>query len=719
MSEVELVGEERQGAAEDVQDIASSGDGAAERGRAAPRRPKRAAVEGQTVASKLPKIAVEVVWGNITLVDGDVYAVGHYENVPPQNAELALDRAISGPDRSLEGCVLTSLTRRGILRGALGNVELFPWVGHDGKTRMVAVAGMGHPGSFGVPELRRVARNLTWAVSVLPGSDTLCSVLIGAGAGNLSVTEAVTGFLLGMVDALGPDLSERRVGRLRLVERELGKARLIHQQLVSLCAMRVIKEKVQIDLDAIDLESGKDGIVGDDYCMALTLAAAAVSQKKEGEQRAALETLLGVVGHPKDFPVKALKAFDRLGVKGGTAAAPDVAEIAAKLSVAFGPREASATIPTRISIVRDGPSIRAAALTETAVTPERVVGIDAPLLDELIVRMTEPLPNRVSDLSSLLARLVIPRDFRELLPRASTIVFEVDRSMARVHWEMLSDGSNGDDSIPIALKAEVARQLRTSYSPPPSAELAPRWPLRALVIGDPGDPNEGAALPAARREALEIASLFEKKGLEVKLMIGAPSVPREGELQGVPFAKRLDVLDELMRGGYDLLHFAGHGDFDADDPEKSGWLFAGGLLTSSQLELVDMAPSLVFANACLSSVLAQDSQKLVSRRARAEVELLPGLADEFFRRGVRNYVGTAWRVNDEGAVQFAREFYNALIVPPGAAGGGRLTIGAALKQARETLKRDEASYGTLWAAYQHYGDPQYRLAIPDAVAGQG
>ena len=138
-------------------------------------RATRATKEGDVKDTQLPELAVDVVWGDVTKVDGDVYAVGHYEQVLPQNAELALDRAISGEGRDRDAFVLTSLTRRGILRGALGNVELFPW--GDGN-RTVAVCGMGHPGGFGPLDLRRLARNLAWAVSVLPRADTLCSVLI-------------------------------------------------------------------------------------------------------------------------------------------------------------------------------------------------------------------------------------------------------------------------------------------------------------------------------------------------------------------------------------------------------------------------------------------------------------------------------------------------------------------------------------------------------------
>src|SRR5262249_45005884 len=156
---------------------------------------------------------------------------------------------------------------------------------------------------------------------------------------------------------------------------------------------------------------------------------------------------------------------------------------------------------------------------------------------------------------------------------------------------------------------------------------------------------------------------------------------------------------------------------DAEDPRQTGWLFEDGLLTSRELERVDAAPRLVVANACLS---ARTSEALArgarTGEARTEVDLLPGLADEFFKRGVRNYVGTAWEVNDEGAILFAHRFYKRAL-PSGSTPAD--TLGEAILRARQELQRDEVKYGALWAAYQHYGDPTLRLASSDRPESRG
>jgi CHAT domain-containing protein len=106
----------------------------------------------------------------------------------------------------------------------------------------------------------------------------------------------------------------------------------------------------------------------------------------------------------------------------------------------------------------------------------------------------------------------------------------------------------------------------------------------------------------------------------------------------------------------------------------------------------------IVSNACLS---ARTSEMLEGGRGveelRSEAGLLPSLADEFFKLGVRNYVGTAWEVNDVGAEVFAQEFYGALLAGE--------SFGEAVRGAREALWRNRDTFGALWAAYQHYGDP--------------
>ena len=671
-----------------------------------------------------PRFDVEVVWGDITRVRGDVYAVGHYQGVLPQFAELALDRVISGKGAADEDLLLTSLTRRGVLRGQLGDVYFYPWPGKDG--RMVAVAGMGHPGSFGRSELRLLARNLAWAIGSLRGIQTVCTVLIGSGAGNLGIMAALEGLIAGLGDSLEQLVGRNGIARVRVVERRLSKAQRVHEALRRLAQSEAVRKRIDLRVPRV-LRRGPGGEVDVGHGLALVLAAAATATKApdRSARRRAVNTLLGALAARHPVRRGAERALESL-VEG---ARREIQDTASRLEVSVRAGDPGAesdeassltargrAMPSRLSFVTEGPRIRAAAITDTAVVPEREIGVDPKLVDEVVTSMSDPEPEQLSALSTLLARLLVPRDFRETIATDQPVVFEVDRAMARVHWEMLSCSTDPQRTEHLALRSAFARQLRTGYSPAPAPAERPAPRLRALVIGDPGDPNAGEDLPGARREALEVITLLEKKDVEVVGLVGAPSAARDAALGKVRPASRLAVLDQLLQGGFDILHYAGHGDFDPDNPSVTGWLFEGGLLTASELERVDVAPRLVVANACLS---ARTSEALARGRrvgeARTEADLLPGLADEFFRRGVRNYIGTAWEVSDVGAILFATHFYDKLIPGPGLA---RVTLGEAVLGARRVLAEKEG-FGALWAAYQHYGDPTLRITGSDARAAGG
>jgi pimeloyl-ACP methyl ester carboxylesterase len=537
--------------------------------------------------------------------------------------------------------VLTEQARRGLLRGDLGDVEFFPLP----QDRLVAVAGMGHSGAFGEAQLRLLARNVTWAVANLPRPRTISTVLIGAGEGNLSVSAAVRSLFLGIGDALVDGRVRTGVSLLRIVELQRDRA------------AEILRTVQGLDLGGLLALDAKPSVV-----------------RGAG----------GATGRPR----RATSAREAT-------------------------RAQQRPTPARLTFVRTPEAIRASVITRTSTIPERSLRLDASLVEELVLRMKDPETADIPRLSALLRRLLLPREFVSVLPFPSVapgagedapFVFEVDRDLARVHWELLASDLGATGATPLGVQKQVARQLRTEYSPPPAPEANPAKARRALVIGDPGDPSRGENLPGARREALRVAEILKARGLEeVACYVGARNDPEQPSL-GVPPATRIDVLDRLLEGGWDILHYAGHGDFLPAEPNRAGWIFQDGLLTSRELERMDTAPRLVVSNACLSSLTSSVGAG-GSVVAKSDAQLVATLADEFFRRGVRDYVGTAWEVNDEGAILFAEALYEALLTP----GHPASSLGAAMLQARRTLFARQDVFGALWAAYQHYGDPTATL----------
>ena len=104
---------------------------------------------------------------------------------------------------------------------------------------------------------------------------------------------------------------------------------------------------------------------------------------------------------------------------------------------------------------------------------------------------------------------------------------------------------------------------------------------------------------------------------------------------------------------------------------------------------------MVFANACFSGVLHAGQAFAADELSRG----LATIAQAFFERGVPNYIGTGWPVDDAQALSIAGTFYQTLLQ--------RASIGSALNVARRAVF-DEGLEST-WGAYQHYGNPQDHL----------
>jgi hypothetical protein len=576
---------------------------------------------------------------------------------------------------------------------------------------------MGRPGSFNNESLRLLIRKLAWAISNLPQINTVCTVLIGSGEGTLRVDEAVTGLIRGVTDALSGKTSQPGIHKLKVVECYRGRAEKIHHQIQQTLDQpwgQEIRKFIDFSLKP-ELTFGKEAKISPEDPLELLIDAAMGFSAAKGNTREGRAFKLLI----ENARVKGSPSSELRDILGDIASKRKRNELTPRIRL-IKSRVASAQtsgsqaqIPTRISFFRDGENIRVAAISGTATVAERILRFDPSLVSEIVRDINTSRDTGVDDVSDFLSRLLMPRDFRDLFAGGGPFIFEVDRWMAQVHWEMLAD--NFDPSIkghPLGISSQVARQLRTTYSPSPVGTGKRTDKIKALIIGDPGDPDRGMNLPGAMKEALAVKNILDmlsnklQKMVDVEVLIGAPNIPRHGELRNIKPATRIKVLHRLMHGGYDILHYAGHADYNPVKPDRAGWLFSEGLLTASELERIDEAPCLVVANACLSGRLSHSIPGDVKAADQERsVNMLPSLVDEFFRRGVRNYIGTAWEVSDVGAILFAKTFYESLLKDT------QGSIGQSVKHAREALYREKLIYGNLWGAYHHYGDPVSPLRL--------
>jgi hypothetical protein len=590
----------------------------------------------------------------------DALAVGHYVDVRPQAAELALDRAITrvllGKRRTEpidpNDLLLTQLTERGTLRGELGRPFLLPDPRRPDGQRLVVIAGLGEPGRLGVPELTVLVRELCWVLGRMR-KHHLATVLIGAGNGNLSIRDAFCCWMRGACRALAatPEGDEqRRVRRITFVEFD---------------ARRVL------ELERVLL--AEKGDLAARYRLHIEHAA--------------------LTGSKRNGLVQAARRKDR-------------EEAAQRWQQGRGDGDADAE-PVRLTVGLTQSSYHFGAITASAAVPERSVPLDPQLVrdanDELVAERDR---SRQVERGQFLQRLLFPSDLRPALSSSAPLVLLLDADTARIHWEMVAQAEIGalaaDKQVDAFLGTSrgVTRQLRTVFAPPPQPPPPPRRTLRVLVVGDPAD---DAPLPGAQAEAQEVAALFEQfnhvqsdggNRVEVVALIGP------GE------ATRTNVLSRLMLETFDVLHYAGHCLYDKDNPPASGWIFSGGThISASELSRLDRMPRFVFSNACESGITPE-------RADQRSVGLAPSFAEAFFARGVANFVCTAWPVDDAAARQFALELYGRLLGIASGDHGSRPSdfarMHAAMREARLAIADTTAGYLT-WGAYQHYGNPYFTL----------
>ncbi len=322
-------------------------------------------------------------------------------------------------------------------------------------------------------------------------------------------------------------------------------------------------------------------------------------------------------------------------------------------------------------------------------------------------------PERRRDQGRFLARLLFPADLRPELSGPAPIVLMLDASTARIHWELVTrPNAVARPAAPdpegwledhLGVGGRLTRQLRTAFAPPPEPPPPAERLLRVLVVADPA---EDAPLPGAEEEGIAVADLFERVNdvgparVEVVRLFG----PRQ--------ATRTAVLRHLILERFHVLHFAGHCFYNRDDPPASGWIFGGGAsLSARELRRIDRVPEFVFSNACESGITPD-------RAGNRSVDLAPSFAESFFERGVGNFVCTAWPVDDEAARSFATNLYEGLLGLSASPKGAPLPMYRAMTGARKAIANVGGGVRS-WGAYQHYGDPLYRLVSVDNAAADG
>ncbi|MBI5191170.1 MAG: CHAT domain-containing protein [Nitrospirae bacterium] len=256
--------------------------------------------------------------------------------------------------------------------------------------------------------------------------------------------------------------------------------------------------------------------------------------------------------------------------------------------------------------------------------------------------------------------------------RADFLLISMDDRLVQVPWEILHDGEEF-----ICLRFAMGRAVSTRQSVVEIKKRPLSPPLKMLVLSDPR-----ADLPSAYKEGIAIRDELDR-------------MPREviANLKSGPVGA--DYVRSKLRN-YDMVHYAGHADYDLAEPSGSGWLLQEGKLSAKDVLEMSGAkpmPALVFSNACHSGQTGEWSLK------DNYGDEIYGLANAFLLAGVDHYIGTFWEILDEPSASFAVKFYTSLMQGE--------PVGEAMRLARMRLVELYGRENIVWASYMLYGDPAY------------
>ncbi len=292
--------------------------------------------------------------------------------------------------------------------------------------------------------------------------------------------------------------------------------------------------------------------------------------------------------------------------------------------------------------------------------------------------VSEPV-NNFRKIGQLLWDHLLTASVKERLKNSQSrdLILSIDEELISIPWEILYDGKDF-----LCLKFSLGRLIRTKKqkSIPKYRSLGAK--LKMLILANPTNDLKSAYL-----EGVYIKNQFEGRRKEI----------------GIDFKSTyIDTLyvKKNLRD-YDIVHFAGHCDYDRDNPKNTGWILNDGRLNTQDIHAMGESlnlPTLIFSNACYSAKITKDLN------GQNFQEKTYSLASVFLFSGVRHYIGTIRRIEDPASLVFAKEFYTQLI-------HGK-SVGECLRLARLRLIKEYGIGSISWAGYLLYGDPNFTFFKP-------
>jgi len=269
---------------------------------------------------------------------------------------------------------------------------------------------------------------------------------------------------------------------------------------------------------------------------------------------------------------------------------------------------------------------------------------------------------------------LLSRSIKEKLKNnpPGVLTLSLDEELIYLPWELIFDGVDF-----LCLKFSVGRLVRSKGDSTLLQYRNLAESLRMLILANPN-----ADLQSAYAEGLSIKNQFSHKSKKVYVDFKSTNIDKT-------YVKK-NICD------YDIVHFAGHCEFNKRDIQRSGWVLSDGLFKIEDILKMGQScsmPALVFSNACHS---AEVNTGLIDTEYQRSSY---SMASAFLFAGVRHYIGSIRKIEDKASLVFAREFYAQLI--------SGVSVGESLRLSKLKLIKEFGLASLHWVNYLLYGDPSF------------
>lgn len=603
---------------------------------------------------------IELAFGDITETTTPMIVLSQFQGLPPSTAALYLDEAMDGE--------LMKWVKRRQAAHSAGELDIIPTGRHYIMSDMVAFLGLGQWSVFNRDVFRSSVQSGVHSLLACHISEFSTVILTGAlqGGQNLSLENALSDILVGLVAALKSDSSSSVFRRIVIVEHDAGRFLEIRNSLASILsgtAFAGVTASVITSRLPSRNRTAAEGV------------RSARQRSSESDRSATLYLKLTTIDE---------------GTDAGKTEPSSLVSFDFDAHLRIGSSGVSVTVEETL-----GKRVTAAEITEI----HRLVGVGT--LGG--VSDAEDLQTATERVSALLSKDVLSA----LRTVSGPLQIIHDAEPTRIPWETLADGADLSlpDSYP-ALRGGFSRLFvgkrdRRLLAEPPGEKL------RVLMVVNPTEDLDGA-----KKESEKLRKMLQEKGkVEVDYLEGSA-------------ATKPELIRKLENHIYDIIHYAGHSAFDASNPDQAGLLLHGDeYFTARDVIGVRRFPPVIVLNSCESARVRRRGTRLSERpgedeelpafsltaatapmksddmgkRQKKELNDRPrgilSIAEGFLLSGIEHFLGTFWPVGDDAAKTFSLQFYSHLAKGE--------SMGAAVLAARTELFKDGKAD---WANYIHYGD---------------